>query len=52
MTFLAILSPAVAKGPFLIDCYNDEPWRTLREPFSYQEIDPQTGLAKTRRRAR
>ena len=30
MTFLAILSPAEAPGPFLIDCYNDEPWRSLR----------------------
>ena len=30
MTFLAILSPAKAKGPFLIDCYEDEPWRSLR----------------------
>jgi quercetin dioxygenase-like cupin family protein len=29
MTFLAILSPAEAKGPFLIDCYEDEPWRSL-----------------------
>ena len=46
MTFLAILSPAVAKGPFLIDCYNDEPWRSLREPYSYKEVDPATGRAK------
>jgi quercetin dioxygenase-like cupin family protein len=30
MTFLAILSPAKAKGPFLVDCYEDEPWRSLR----------------------
>jgi mannose-6-phosphate isomerase-like protein (cupin superfamily) len=30
MTFLAILSPAKAKGPFLIDCYDEEPWRSLR----------------------
>ncbi len=43
MTFLAILSPADAKGPFLIDCYNDEPWRSLREPFVYPEVDPRTG---------
>ena len=35
VTFLAILSPAVAKGPFLIDCYNDKPWRELRKPFEY-----------------
>ncbi len=32
MTFLAILSPAEAPGPFLIDCYDDEPWRSLRKP--------------------
>jgi quercetin dioxygenase-like cupin family protein len=32
MTFLAILSPAEAEGPFLIDCYDDEPWRSLRAP--------------------
>ena len=25
----------VAKGPFLIDCYNDKPWRELRKPFEY-----------------
>jgi quercetin dioxygenase-like cupin family protein len=33
MSFLAILSPAVAKGPFLVDCYEDEPWRSLRTPY-------------------
>ena len=36
VTFLAILSPAVADGPFLIDCYHDEPWRSLRKPFEYK----------------
>ena len=46
MTFLAILSPSRAKGPFLIDCYNDEPWRSLREPFVYREVDSRTGHAK------
>ncbi len=34
MTFLAILSPAEAAGPFLIDCYDDEPWRSLRPPVA------------------
>jgi quercetin dioxygenase-like cupin family protein len=52
MTFLAILSPAVARGPFLIDCYNEEPWRSLREPFAYHEIKPRAGRPKTRQRAR
>ena len=33
MTFLAILSPAVAKGPFLVDCFDDEPWRSLRQSY-------------------
>ena len=31
MTFLAILSPAEAPGPFLIDCFAEEPWRSLRQ---------------------
>ena len=43
VTFLAILSPAEAKGPFLIDCYKDEPWCCLREPFDYRKVDPKTG---------
>jgi quercetin dioxygenase-like cupin family protein len=30
MTFLAILSPSEAPGPFLVDCYEEEPWRSLR----------------------
>jgi quercetin dioxygenase-like cupin family protein len=29
VTFLAILSPAEAEGPFLVDCYEDEPWKSL-----------------------
>lgn len=31
MTFLAILSPAEADGPFLVDCYDEEPWSRLRK---------------------
>jgi hypothetical protein len=38
LTFLAILSPAEAPGPFLIDCYEDEPWRTLRAPLAYAPV--------------
>jgi quercetin dioxygenase-like cupin family protein len=48
MTFLAILSPATSKGPFLVDCYNEEPWRSLRKPFVYDTVDPTTGR-RTRR---
>lgn len=47
MTFLAILSPATSKGPFLVDCYNDEPWRSLRKPFVYPEVDPKTGRVRS-----
>jgi quercetin dioxygenase-like cupin family protein len=31
MNFLAILSPARAKGPFLVDCGEEERWRRLWE---------------------
>ncbi|MPY89134.1 MAG: cupin domain-containing protein [Luteitalea sp.] len=48
LTFLAILSPAEADGPFLIDCYQDEPWRSLRAPFTYPRIAPKTGRRKRR----
>jgi quercetin dioxygenase-like cupin family protein len=46
MTFLAILSPAEAEGPFLVDCYEDEPWRSLRAPFAYAVVDSKTGRRK------
>ncbi|MGH9372876.1 MAG: cupin domain-containing protein [Vicinamibacterales bacterium] len=49
MSFLAILSPAQARGPFLIDCYDAEPWRSLREPFAYREVDPGTGRRRNGR---
>jgi quercetin dioxygenase-like cupin family protein len=47
VTFLAVLSPAKAPGPFLVDCYEDEPWCCLREPFRYVEVDPRTGRPRT-----
>jgi quercetin dioxygenase-like cupin family protein len=50
MSFLAILSPARARGPFLVDCYEDEPWRSLRKPFALPEVDLRTGRPKTRSR--
>jgi quercetin dioxygenase-like cupin family protein len=31
MTFLAILSPATARGPFLVDCSREEPWLSVRD---------------------
>ncbi|MPZ20785.1 MAG: cupin domain-containing protein [Luteitalea sp.] len=49
LTFLAILSPANADGPFLVDCYEEEPWRSLRAPFTYPQVDPKTGRRRVRR---
>lgn len=37
-TFLAILSPATAPGPFLVDRYRDEPWCCLRPPMEYTPL--------------
>ena len=34
LTFLAILTPASSKGPFIVDVYNEEPWRSLRKPIT------------------
>jgi quercetin dioxygenase-like cupin family protein len=33
LEFLAILSPAVYDGPFAIDVFDEEPWRSLRPPL-------------------
>ena len=35
LRFLAILSPVVANGPFTVDVFNEEPWKTLRPPLPY-----------------
>ena len=40
MTFLAILSPAEAEGPFLVDCYGEEPWRSLRKTREPKKAKP------------
>jgi quercetin dioxygenase-like cupin family protein len=40
MTFLAILSPAEAEGPFLVDCYDEEPWRNLRKTRASKKAKP------------
>jgi quercetin dioxygenase-like cupin family protein len=44
LTFLAILSPAASKGPFVVDCCNADPWRSLRTPLVQREVDPRTGV--------
>lgn len=38
LRFLAIISAPVGEGPFLIDCYKDEPWCGLRKPFEYDKL--------------
>ena len=48
LTFLAILSPAASKGPALIDCAHEEPWRSLRAPVVYRDVDPRTGRSPSR----
>lgn len=35
LVFLAILSPASAPGPALVDVHTEEPWRTLRVPMTF-----------------
>jgi quercetin dioxygenase-like cupin family protein len=47
MSFLAILSPARARGPFLVDCYDEEPWRSLRP-----DAPARRGARSTRRPSR
>lgn len=37
LEFLAILSPAVYEGPFAIDVFDQEPWRSLRAPLARPE---------------
>ena len=49
MTFLAILSPADAPGPFLVDVYDEEPWRSLRRP---RRIAKKARTAKTAKSAK
>jgi quercetin dioxygenase-like cupin family protein len=43
LTFLAILSPASSAGPAVVDHFNEEPWRSLRKPIIYRDVDPETG---------
>jgi quercetin dioxygenase-like cupin family protein len=37
LEFLAILSPANADGPALIDVHTEEPWRSLKPPMVFDE---------------
>ena len=37
LVFLAILSPADAPGPPLVDVHREEPWRSLKPPLVFSE---------------
>lgn len=37
LVFLAILSPADAAGPPLVDVHQEEPWRSLKPPLVFPE---------------
>ena len=39
LEFLAILSPSVYEGPFAIDVFDEEPWRSLRPQIVREESD-------------
>lgn len=39
LVFLAILSPSVYEGPFAIDVFDEEPWRSLRAPIERAEAE-------------
>ncbi|HEX6926773.1 MAG TPA: cupin domain-containing protein [Longimicrobiaceae bacterium] len=41
LQFLAILSPAHYEGPFAVDVYDEEPWRSLRPPLSSESSKPE-----------
>ncbi len=36
LRFLAILGPTGEDGPDVVDCFNEEPWKTLQPPVFYQ----------------
>jgi quercetin dioxygenase-like cupin family protein len=40
LRFLAILSPVEAPGPFTVDVFDQEPWKTLRPPIIYPGYQP------------
>jgi quercetin dioxygenase-like cupin family protein len=37
LVFLAILSPALSRGPALVDVHREEPWASLRPPMTFPE---------------
>jgi quercetin dioxygenase-like cupin family protein len=36
LRFLALLSPTGADGPMVVDCFNEERWKSLRPPIFYK----------------
>ena len=42
LVFLAILSPAIAKGPAVVDVHLEEPWRSLKAPMTFVDDEDET----------
>ena len=40
LRFLAILCDAETDGPFTVDVYDEEPWKTIRPPMDYPAYEP------------
>jgi quercetin dioxygenase-like cupin family protein len=36
LRFLALLGPTGESGPMVVDCFNEEPWHSLRPPIPYK----------------
>ncbi|MGI8604296.1 MAG: cupin domain-containing protein [Verrucomicrobiales bacterium] len=43
LRFLAMLGPTGPDGPMVVDCFNDEPWKSLRPPIFYQSQQARSG---------
>jgi quercetin dioxygenase-like cupin family protein len=40
LRFLAILCDAETEGPFTVDVFDEEPWKTLKTPMDYPDYKP------------
>ncbi len=40
LKFLAMLSPTGEEGPDVVDCFDEEPWKSLRPPIFYKSQHP------------
>ena len=40
LRFLAILCDAETEGPFTVDVFDEEPWKSMRPPTAYPDYEP------------